>query len=187
MGVATAVGLQLKSDPDLRGHLRYGLDMLATRTVPSVDIYSFTSDRPWVDHEWLTEVMVAAVYRIGGTVALAILAAGIVLAALALARWSLQCSGMDGWRLELLTTALFLIGVLPLVQTLRPQAISALPFVTLLALLREFERGSRAALFAVQTHIDAPNRGDGRGVFDERAALGPSSGNRIVSPVSDVH
>jgi hypothetical protein len=47
MGVATAVALQLKSDPDLWGHLRYGLDMLATHTVPSVDIYSFTSDRPW--------------------------------------------------------------------------------------------------------------------------------------------
>ena len=139
-GIATAVALQLSSDPDLWGHLRYGQDLLSTLTVPSGDVYSFTSDRAWINHEWLTEALLAFVYRLGGTIALAILAAALVLAALAVARWSARRSGMAGWRLELLTAAVFMLGVAPLTQTLRPQAISAPLFVVLLALMRELDR-----------------------------------------------
>src|SRR6185503_8920111 len=140
MGISTAVSLQLSSDPDLWGHLRYGQDLLSTLTVPSGDVYSFTSDRAWINHEWLTEALLASVYRPGGTIALAILAAALVLAALAIARWSARRAGMAGWRLELLTAAVFMLGVAPLTQTLRPQAISAPLFVVLLALMRELDR-----------------------------------------------
>ena len=140
MGIATAVALQLSSDPDLWGHLRYGQDFLSTRAVPSGDVYSFTSDRPWINHEWLTEALLASVYRLGGTIALAILAAALVLAALAIARSSARRSGVAGWRLEVLTAAVFMLGVAPLTQTLRPQAISAPLFVALLALMRELDR-----------------------------------------------
>ena len=141
LGIATAVALQLSSDPDLWGHLRYGQDLLSTLTVPSSDVYSFTSDRVWINHEWLSEALLASVYRLGGTIALAILAAALVLAALAIARWSARRSGITGWRVEVLTATLFALGVAPLVQTLRPQAISAPLFVALLALMREFDRG----------------------------------------------
>jgi len=82
MGVATAVALQFSSDPDLWGHLRYGLDWLSTFSVHTTDVYSFTSDRPWINHEWLAEALYAFTYRLGGTIALAILNAAIVLAAL---------------------------------------------------------------------------------------------------------
>lgn len=149
MGVATAVALQVSSDPDLWGHLRYGQDFLATLTAPSGDIYSFTSDRPWVNHEWLTEALLAFVYRPGGTIALAILAAALVLAALAIARWSARRGGVAGWRLEVLTAAVFMLGVAPLTQTLRPQAISAPLFVALLALMRELDRGRYRLAFAL--------------------------------------
>jgi hypothetical protein len=141
MGIATAVALQLSSDPDLWGHLRSGQDFLSTLTVPSSDVYSFTSDRSWINHEWLTDVVLASVYRSGGTVALAILAAALALAALAIARWSARRAGMTGWGLEVLTAAVFALGVAPLTQTLRAQAISAPLFAALLALIRELDRG----------------------------------------------
>jgi len=141
MGIATAVALQLTSDPDLWGHLRYGQDFLSTHTVPSSDVYSFTSDRAWINHEWLTEALLAFVHRFGGTIALAILAAALVLTALVIAWWSARRSGMAGWRLEVLTAAVFFLGVAPLAQTLRPQAFSAPLFVALLALIRELDRG----------------------------------------------
>src|SRR4029450_2399192 len=88
IGIATAVALQLTSDPDLWGHLRYGEDWLSTLTVPSSDVYSFTSDRLWINHEWLTEALFASAYRAGGTIALAILNAAIVLAARGPPPWS---------------------------------------------------------------------------------------------------
>jgi hypothetical protein len=141
MGIATAVALQLSSDPDLWGHLRYGQDLLSTFTIPSRDVYSFTSDRPWINHEWLTEALFAFAYRAGGTIAFAILNAALVLAALALTRWSARRAGMAGWRLELLTALVFALGVAPLAQTLRAQTISSLLFAALLAIIGELDRG----------------------------------------------
>jgi len=149
MGIATAFALQLSSDPDLWGHLRYGQDWLSTFTLPSSDVYSFTGDRPWINHEWLTEALFASAYRAGGTIALAILNAAIVLAALVIARWSARRAGMAGWRLEALTAIVFAFGVAPLTQTLRPQAISSLLFVALLALVREVDRDRHRVVFAL--------------------------------------
>ena len=149
LGVATAVALQFSSDPDLWGHLRYGLDWLSSFSVHTTDVYSFTSDRPWINHEWLAEALFAATYRVGGTIALAILNAAIVLAALGVARWSARRSGMAGWRLDVLTAAVFLFGVAPLTQTLRPQATSSLLFVILLAVIRELDSGRYRMAFAL--------------------------------------
>jgi hypothetical protein len=149
MGIAVAVALQLSSDPDLWGHLRSGEDFLSTFTVPSSDVYSFTSDRTWINHEWLTDVVLASAYRLGGTVALAILAGVLVLAALVVARWSARRAGVGGWRLEALTAAVFALGVAPLAQTLRAQAISAPLFVLLLALMRELDRERYRVAFAL--------------------------------------
>src|SRR5215208_6084554 len=77
-----------RADPDLWGHLRFGLDTLEHRALSSVDPYSFTQDIPWVNHEWLSELCMALAYRLGGTAALSglkgVLVAtflGIVLAA----------------------------------------------------------------------------------------------------------
>ncbi len=149
MGIATAVALQLSSDPDLWGHLRSGEDFLSTLTVPSSDVYSFTSDRAWINHEWLFDVLLASVYRLGGTVALAILAAVLVLVALVIARWSAGRAGVAGWRLEAHTAAVFALGVAPLTQTLRAQAVSAALFILLLALMRELDRGRHRLAFAL--------------------------------------
>src|SRR5450759_1399246 len=50
------------ADPDLWGHLRFGQDIVAAGGIPDADTYSFTSDRPWVNHEWLAEVLMAVAY-----------------------------------------------------------------------------------------------------------------------------
>src|SRR6185436_4926423 len=62
-----------QADPDLWGHVRFGLDILRDRALPAVDPYSFTQDVPWMNHEWLSELLMAAVYRAGGATGLAIL------------------------------------------------------------------------------------------------------------------
>ncbi len=53
-------------DPDFWGHLRFGLDILAQRQLTAVDPYSFTQDVPWVNHEWLSELLMAAAFETAG-------------------------------------------------------------------------------------------------------------------------
>jgi hypothetical protein len=54
------------ADPDLWGHLRFGLDAIRDRGLTSIDPYSFTSDQPWINHEWLSETAMGAAYLLGG-------------------------------------------------------------------------------------------------------------------------
>src|SRR5438093_1131596 len=56
--IAIAI-LTTRTDPDLWGHLKFGTEILHSRSIPIVDSYSFTSDRVWTNHEWLSEVTFA--------------------------------------------------------------------------------------------------------------------------------
>jgi hypothetical protein len=50
-------------DPDTLWHITTGKWILAHREVPGLDTYSFTAaGRPWVAHEWLSEVILALGY-----------------------------------------------------------------------------------------------------------------------------
>lgn len=54
-------------DPDLWWHLQTGQDIFLTRSIPHVDIYSFTkSGSEWVTHEWLSELLIYGLYRLTG-------------------------------------------------------------------------------------------------------------------------
>src|SRR4029079_11886746 len=66
------------ADPDLWGHLRFGLDIITSGHVRTTsDPYSFTADRPFLYHEWLGGVLMALAYRVGGTAGLSVLKAAI--------------------------------------------------------------------------------------------------------------
>ncbi len=69
------------TDPDVWWHLRTGQLILQTGHIPHADPYSFTrAGKPWVDHEWLSQVLIYSLYRAGGWIAL-IAAFGTVVAA----------------------------------------------------------------------------------------------------------
>ena len=53
-----------RTDPDLWGHVRFGLDWLHTWKLPRVDPYSFTQDRVWINHEWLSEVAMGSAFDV---------------------------------------------------------------------------------------------------------------------------
>src|SRR5262245_51655817 len=77
IGVFCAL-LKTEADPDLWGHVRFGLDTLSTGRLTAIDPYSYTSDIPWLNHEWLSEVIMGAAYRTfgsGGLVAVKIVLA----------------------------------------------------------------------------------------------------------------
>ncbi|MFZ0061876.1 MAG: hypothetical protein WAL47_07535, partial [Pyrinomonadaceae bacterium] len=64
---ALAVRQSAYIDPDLWWHLQTGQDIVSTKTIPHVDIYSFTkAGSEWVTHEWLSEVAIYGIYRLYG-------------------------------------------------------------------------------------------------------------------------
>jgi len=66
-----AVRQSVSIDPDLWWHLKAGQQIIETRSIPHTDDYSFTKQgSEWVAHEWLSEVVIAAIYRMSGLVGL---------------------------------------------------------------------------------------------------------------------
>jgi len=62
-----ALGFRNATDPDLWWHLRTGQLMLENHKLFHADPYSFTKfGQPWVDHEWLSQIVIYGLYRIGG-------------------------------------------------------------------------------------------------------------------------
>jgi hypothetical protein len=54
-------------DPDVWWHLRTGQLIVQTHAVFHTDPYSFTRlGQPWVDHEWLSQVLIFGLYRLAG-------------------------------------------------------------------------------------------------------------------------
>lgn len=60
-----------EADNDLWMHLYSGRRILAAGAVPRVDDASYTAaGRPWIDHEWLSQVGLASLFAAGGSTAL---------------------------------------------------------------------------------------------------------------------
>ena len=67
-------------DPDFWWHLRTGQLILDSHTLVSTDPFTYTATgHHWVMHEWLTEVMFAGLYRVGGL--------GLIVAVLCVVTW----------------------------------------------------------------------------------------------------
>ncbi len=76
--VLFAVITYTRADPDLWGHVRFGLDFLEERVLPTADPYSFTSDRPWINHEWAAELLTAAAFHLAGPAGLVVLKVAVI-------------------------------------------------------------------------------------------------------------
>jgi hypothetical protein len=76
--VLAPVLVMTRADPDLWGHVRFGLDILTQHRLPSIDPYSFTQDVPWVNHEWLSELIMGIAYTVAGPTGLSLLKGGLV-------------------------------------------------------------------------------------------------------------
>jgi hypothetical protein len=136
-----------RTDPDLWGHVRFGHDIVSTRAIPATDSYSFLSDRPWINHEWLSECVMYVAYAAAGPpglVALKVLLLVGVLGAvfLALGRQSVTGASRD------LLLALVVLGTFGQINHMRPQVFSLAAFSLLLVLLTTVE-GRRARLVLI--------------------------------------
>ena len=132
-------------DPDLWGHLVAGRDTVAAGWPPGRDAYSFTSDRPWVNHSWLGDVLLWAAWAVGGGAGLALFKLALVLAIVLVVRREIVRSGAGPLQTALLL-ALLALGIYAHAQTARPQLYSLLLFAGLLAVVSRADEPQERAL-----------------------------------------
>ena len=66
------------SDPDTYMHLRIGEWILTHGAIPHVDIFSYTQlGKPWVAHEWLSDVILFLIHQYAGWTGLIIVSVGL--------------------------------------------------------------------------------------------------------------
>lgn len=67
------------SDPDFWWHLRAGQYIVENATIPHTDPFTFTAQgKEWITHEWLAEVFMYDLYRVGGFALLTIVFASFI-------------------------------------------------------------------------------------------------------------
>ncbi len=87
-----AMALRPVADPDFWWHLRSGQWMVENRSILREDIFSFTrAGQEWITHEWLAEILIAVLYRLGGFELLILVFALLITATFALLY--LRCEG----------------------------------------------------------------------------------------------
>jgi hypothetical protein len=80
-------------DPDSWWHIKVGLDLLANRTFPTVDTYSYTfAGHPWIAKEWLAQVLFALAYEAAGWNGVVLLTVATIAFTVFLMSWYLSAS-----------------------------------------------------------------------------------------------
>lgn len=147
LGIAAFQLSWTEADPDLWGHLRFGLDHLTTGRVDRPDIYSYlTQNARWINHEWLSETVTALAYRAAGPAGIAAVKVGLGLALVVLMwRW-LRSRGVSALASGLMATY-GMVAVYPGLGSLRPQAFTYLAFFLTAWLIARADTGARRHLW----------------------------------------
>ncbi|MCL5996674.1 MAG: hypothetical protein M1546_11560 [Chloroflexi bacterium] len=154
---SVAVVLQPPADPDLWWHLKVGQDLLAG-IFPFHDIYSWSMPGyAWIDHEWLTDLIMFLVYRATGLIGLGVIFVVVTCGAYAVAvrtgamilRHSAPEAAFStraGWRLG---AALMILALLVNSAALgvRAQMITLVGFALVNAFIWRYLLGKRRGLW----------------------------------------
>jgi hypothetical protein len=146
--IVLAVFTHTRADPDLWGHVRFGEDMVAAQTVHVPESYSFVSDRPWVNHEWLAEVVMYSSYAAAGgfgLIVLKLLLLTTMLAAVVITLHQISLTPLT----RALLIGLVVISTVPQANHVRPQLFSLALFAWLLAMLARARHSKRALLLTI--------------------------------------
>jgi hypothetical protein len=140
--IVAIANAQRLTDPDLWGHLRFGQAVLASRHLVRIDPYSYTAfGRPWRNHEWLTEVLMALFYNHLGVIGLKLWKFGCVAAMVGYLALAIAETGA-GAAIQLNLLMVAVVAMMPQMQ-FRPQLFTYALFAALLVLLaRRTYRGS---------------------------------------------
>ena len=122
------------TDTDLWGHIRFGQAIIAQRHLILQDPYSYTVfGHQWSNHEWLTEVVMAAAYNALGVVGLKLWKFACVAATMLLVAMGLAETGATP-TVQLNTFTILAIATMPQME-FRPQLFTFVLLAAMLALL----------------------------------------------------
>lgn len=140
-----ALAVRPATDPDMWWHLRTGQLILQSHGPIHRDPFSFTRfGQPWVNHEWLADVLIYSLYRVAGWGGLIVIFAAIVTAAYWLA--FLRCRGQP--YVAALVTTLGAIASVPS-WGIRPQMLSLLLASMFLYILERSDGKARAVCWTI--------------------------------------
>jgi hypothetical protein len=131
------------ADPDLWGHVRFGLDILKKGFIVQLDTYSYrTAGQLWINHEWLSEVIFAILYDVWGPAGLIVLKISVSVLIFGPAYAHLRRCGLGPFSTILLLGLIafpFRMGL----GTIRPQIFTYLLFFLQLLVLDRADKGRR--------------------------------------------
>ena len=141
-----AMAIRFPLDTDGWWHLRSGRWIVENGAIPRVDPFSHTRlGAPWIDHSWLAQLLIYAVYAAGGFGALTVLVAFLVTIAFAFV-W-LQCREGERW----LRAFVFFVAAVAsgIIWSARPQMISFVLAAVVAFLLYSFKHGRRRIIWGL--------------------------------------
>jgi len=138
--------LQPLTEPDFGWHLRTGLDLLQHGgSLPALDPYSHTMpDWPWVEHAWLTDLIIGASYQLFGALGVILFFGVVTAGAWLVASLSVPCSRTY----RLLACSLSLWVALPFLGA-RTQMVTLLGLAVLLVVLERSRNGEGRVLWLI--------------------------------------
>ena len=181
--VLLAAVTRTSADPDLWGNVRFGLDILRDGAIPHTDTYSFTTDRAWVNHEWLSEVLIGHAFRAGGDVGLILLKLAAVGSIVLLLWLTLRRERIYSTIVRDAAVAVTIVLTFEQTRYVRPQLFSLVAFAILLTCLTRARRGEQhwllllPPLFAVWANLHGGWLVGG-GIFALWAAVTALAGHR---------
>jgi hypothetical protein len=144
--VVAALLVQTTADPDLWGHLTFGRLTLARGLVRS-DPFSFTAPgAPWLNHEWLSEVLSFVAFGMLGPTGLVVFKVALAAAALALVALAAREAGGDE-RARAAVVTVVAVGAFPWLVTVRPQLFTFVAFAACMLAIVRADRGERRLLW----------------------------------------
>ncbi len=127
-------------DPDLWWHLANGRLLVQLGSWPHTDLYSFSAaGHPWVMHEWLSDLLMYALYMAGGLPLLVAVFAGLVMSTAVCLFLVLRWTGLHPTAAVLVTMAGALAG--STAWGARPQVINVLLIGLLACGLLQYREG----------------------------------------------
>jgi hypothetical protein len=136
------------TDTDLWGHVRFGQAVIAQRHLILYDPYSYSVfGHAWHNHEWLTEVVMAAAYNVFGVVGLKLWKFACVAATMLFVALGLAETGATP-TVQLNTLAVAAIAMMPQME-FRPQLFTFALLAAMIALLARHNYRGSAPLWLV--------------------------------------
>ena len=137
------------TDPDLWGHVMWGRELLAHGSLPRGNPYSYSAPNfRWLRHEWLSEVLMAAMFDTLGPIGLKLLKFACTAGTICfVASAESECGAPAMWQATILLVVALILA--PVMQ-FRPQLFDFLSLSAIIALLsRHNWRGSAPLWLAI--------------------------------------